>query len=222
VNENPANSALAAVGEIPGDAVRSRIIEATFCLLMEQGYAGASTREIARRARVSKRELYALFDSKEGILAAMIGGRAARMRQPLAFPEVQDRAALRAVLTKFGESLLREGSNPAVLAIMRLAVAETERSPDLARRLDADGRRPTRAALVALLAQARANGLFGDGDIEVEAMAARFLALLWSDLQLGLLLRVAEQPTADAITQRATGAVEGFFALYPAPLRSAG
>lgn len=222
MNENTASSALDSADEIPGDAVRSRIIEATFGLLMEKGYAGASTREIARRARVSKRELYALFDSKEGILAAMIGGRAARMRRPLAFPEVHDRGTLRAVLTEFGESLLREGSNPAVIAIMRLAIAEAERSPDLARRLDADGRRPTRAALVMLLAQAHAEGLFGDGDTEADAMAARFLALLWSDLQLGLLLRVAEPPTAEAVAQRVAGAVEAFLALYPAPLTPAG
>src|SRR5579872_5966383 len=48
------------------------ILGAAFSVLMERGYAGASTLEIARRARVSKRELYAAFGSKEGILAALM------------------------------------------------------------------------------------------------------------------------------------------------------
>ena len=33
-------------GELPKDPIRSRIIDATFQVLMEHGYAGASTREI--------------------------------------------------------------------------------------------------------------------------------------------------------------------------------
>jgi len=45
--------------------LRGRIIEAAFAVLMERGYAGASTIEIATRAKVSKRDLYALFGSKQ-------------------------------------------------------------------------------------------------------------------------------------------------------------
>lgn len=207
-------SSSAPIEEIACDGPRARIIDATFHVLMEKGYAGASTREIARRARVSKRDLYALFESKEGILAAMIRGRAQRMRQPLALPDVADRAALAEVLRQFGVSLLREGSNPAVTAIMRLAVAEAERAPDLARRLDEEGRRPTRAALAALLTLAQARRLVGDGD--PEAMAGEFLALLWGDLPMRLLLRLAEPPSAEAIDRRAGDAVAAFLALHPA------
>jgi len=39
--------------------VRARILEAAFAAFMEKGYATTSTLEIATRARVSKRELYA-------------------------------------------------------------------------------------------------------------------------------------------------------------------
>jgi AcrR family transcriptional regulator len=195
-----------------GDATRSRIIDATFHVLMERGYAGASTREIARRARVSKRELYALFESKEGILAAMIGGRAARMRQPLVLPDVVDRVALAETLRQFGISLLREGSKPEVTAVFRLAVAEAERAPDLARRLDADGRQPTRAALVAFLVRAAERGLIVG---ETPTMATRFLTLLWGDLQMTLLLRLAEPPAPAEIERRAGSAVAAFLSLYP-------
>ena len=39
--------------------VFGRVLSAAFSAFMERGYSGASTAEIARRAKVSKRELYA-------------------------------------------------------------------------------------------------------------------------------------------------------------------
>ena len=51
---------------------RRAILIAAVGVLMEKGYARASTLEIATRARVSKRELYAEFGSKRGILEALI------------------------------------------------------------------------------------------------------------------------------------------------------
>jgi AcrR family transcriptional regulator len=194
--------------------VRSRIIEATFEALVEHGYAGARTREIARRAKVSKRELYAIFGNKQGILAAMIEGRAARMRLPLALPRVADRQALEKTLVHFGVTLVREGSHPAVTALFRLAVIEAERSPEVARALDESGRKPTRRALVTFLERAAAQGLIEDAD--PETVAARFLALLWGDLQMSLVMRLADAPAPAAIEQRARAAASAVLALYPA------
>ena len=51
-------------------AVRKRILEAAFRAFMKSGYAAASTLEIATRARVSKRELYALVGNKQKMLIA--------------------------------------------------------------------------------------------------------------------------------------------------------
>ena len=63
-------------------AVRQRILEAAFAAFREKGYAGATTREIAARAKVSKRDLYTLFPDKQTMLAACIrsrpSGRASR------------------------------------------------------------------------------------------------------------------------------------------------
>ena len=75
---------------------RQSIIAATFAVLMERGYAGASTLEIARRARVSKRELYAEFGSKAGILEALIASTSARMQVPLTTAAITDRASFAA------------------------------------------------------------------------------------------------------------------------------
>jgi AcrR family transcriptional regulator len=198
--------------------VRSRITEATFHVLVEHGYAATSTREIARRARVSKRELYALFDSKDGILAAMIANRATRMREPLSIPDAPDRASLTRTLTRFGISFLTEASSPAVLALFRLAVAEAERAPSLAQHLHKYGRAPTFATLVDFLARAAANGLI-DGATPA-AIAGRFFALLWGDIQISLLLRLVEAPHPDEIEERASSAVDVLLSLYAVPDQS--
>src|SRR5260221_12964717 len=65
----------------PQDSERRQcIVAAAYAVLMEKGFAGASTLEIARRARVSKRELYAEFGSKAGILEALIAATSAKMQ----------------------------------------------------------------------------------------------------------------------------------------------
>src|SRR5258708_6175361 len=81
---------------------RRAILAAAFLVLMEQGYAGASTLEIATRAKVSKRELYAEFGNKAGILEALIATTPARMQVPLALPEPTHRTALAAILPQYG------------------------------------------------------------------------------------------------------------------------
>jgi AcrR family transcriptional regulator len=198
------------------DSARSRIIAATFHALVEHGYAGASTREIAKRAKVSKRELYTLFGSKQGILAAMVRARSERARLPLGLPEVGDRAALAQALIRFGETLVGEICQPAVMALFRLAVIEAERSPVIARIVDEHGRGPIRAALTDFLARAQACSLIGGAT--PEAMASEFLALLWGDLQIILLMRLSEAPAPAEIQRRAQAAVAALLSLHPEPL----
>jgi AcrR family transcriptional regulator len=59
-------------------ATRARIIGAAFQAFMEKGYAGTSTLEIATRAKISKRDLYANFPNKQAILLACITSSAPR------------------------------------------------------------------------------------------------------------------------------------------------
>ena len=59
---------------------------------MRLGYGGASTAQIARLARVSKRDLYAVFNSKQAMLCASVMERTERMRHPLNLPAPGDLA----------------------------------------------------------------------------------------------------------------------------------
>src|ERR1700757_3546828 len=93
-------------------AVRERILEAAFAAFMKNGYATTSMLEIATRARVSKRELYAVVGKKQEMLIAAISERAKRFDVPADLPVLRDRQTLERVLASFGAKLVREISNP--------------------------------------------------------------------------------------------------------------
>jgi AcrR family transcriptional regulator len=188
------------------------ILEAAYSVLIERGYGGASTLEIARRARVSKRELYAEFGDKAGMLRALIATTAERMRLPLATAEIADRTELTATLRRYGKTALGVLTSPAVLAINRLAIAEAGRSSDMGKILEDAGREPNRRALFGLLARAQAKGLLGDGD--PETMGRQFFSLLLGDLMLRLLLGVVRPPGPKEIERRAEAATSALLALH--------
>ncbi|HET9578743.1 MAG TPA: TetR/AcrR family transcriptional regulator [Usitatibacter sp.] len=191
---------------------RERILAAAMRAFIEHGFADATTLEIATRARVSKRELYALVGNKEEMLAACIAGRGSRMRLPEGFPAPADRASLRTALRRFGATILRELTDPNVAAVFRLGIAEAKRSPGIGRSLDAMGRQPARAALEALLRPAQASGLLADGDLD--AMMSHFVGLLWGDLLVWILLGVDKAPGAAQIERRADAAASVFLAAH--------
>src|SRR5262245_39677372 len=195
-------------------AVRERILAAAFEAFQERGYAATSTLEIATRAGVSKRELYSLVGNKQAMLIAAIGERARRLQAPADMPALRDRATLAQVLAAFGSRFVREVSDPDVVAVFRLAIAEAIQAPEVARTLDASGRETGRAALRHIMTQACAAGLL---DGRPADLAEQFAGLLWRDLMIGLLLGVVQRPTPRAIDARARDAAEAFLRLCPVP-----
>jgi AcrR family transcriptional regulator len=198
--------------------VRSRILTAAFEAFVERGYAATSTLEIATRARVSKRELYALVGNKQKMLVTAIGERATRLRAPANMPMLRDRATLAQVLTAFGIQTLREVSDPAVVAVFRLAISEAIQAPEVARTLDSVGREASRAALRQIMSESRAAGLIAGRPAD---LAGQFSGLLWRDLMISLLLRVTERPSPSAIEARARDAAVAFLQLHPLPTKVA-
>jgi AcrR family transcriptional regulator len=198
-----------AAGEMP---VRQRILSAAFSAFMEAGYAETSTLEIARRARVSKRELYGVVGNKQEMLAACVRERAKRLQAPADLPEPRDRDTLERALVAFGTQLLRETTDSTVIAVFRLAIAEAARAPEVARALDSFGRQTGRAALTAIMTQAQSHRLLSGRPPE---MAEQFAGLLWGDLMISLLLRIVDTPAPREITRRARSAATAFLQLHP-------
>jgi hypothetical protein len=100
--------------------------------------------------------------------------------------------------------LLTELTDPDVVALQRLAIAEADRSPEVRQALELYGRGACTLALRELLAAARPTALAADAD--VEALAGRFLSLLLGDLPMSLALGLRQAPDDHEIARRALDA----------------
>jgi AcrR family transcriptional regulator len=196
------------------NAVRARILDAAFAAFMKSGYAATSTLEIATSARVSKRELYALVGNKQKMLIACIRARATRLQVPDDFPVPRDRETLAHVLASFATQLVREITDPTVIAVFRLAIAEAVHAPEVAQALDFIGREASRAALRQIMARAQASGLLRGSPAD---LAELFGGLLWGNLMISLLLGVAKRPNSREVAARARDATAAFLQLNPSP-----
>jgi AcrR family transcriptional regulator len=190
------------------ESTRERVLEAAFTLFCEHGFSDVSMLEIATRAQVSKRDLYALFRNKQAVLADCIKERARRLRGPLdeADQAPKNREALAATLVEIGVSILKGVCQPEVLTVYRLTISESDRAPEIARLLDRNGREATRKALTKLLTKAQAKSFIVAG--KPADLATRYFAILWDDLLIRLLMRLREPPTDDEIRERAHRAAE--------------
>jgi AcrR family transcriptional regulator len=57
---------------VQGERSRARILEAATQLMADQGYAGTSVGDVCKKAGVAKTALYWHFESKEGLMAAVV------------------------------------------------------------------------------------------------------------------------------------------------------
>jgi hypothetical protein len=130
--------------------------------------------------------------------------------------EVCDRATLAHVLTAFGIQTVRQVSDPAVVAVFRLAIAEAVQAPEVARTLDSVGREASRGALRHIMSESRAAGLIAGRPAD---LVEQFAGLLWRDLMISLLLRVTDRPSPGAIEARARDAAVAFLQLHPLPTK---
>jgi len=86
-------------------SARDAIIEAAWALVQEEGLAGFSLRDLARRAGISPPTVYAYFDSKNAIYDAMFGAAAAQFADRMAEPYqcTDPRELLAAAARRFAE-----------------------------------------------------------------------------------------------------------------------
>jgi len=148
------------------------------------------------------------------MLIACISERAKRFDVPADLPVLRKRETLEQVLVSFGTKLVREISDPTVIAVFRLAIAEAVQAPEVARALNSIGREASRAALRKIMAEAHAAGLLTG---RPAALAEQFAGLLWRDLMVSLLLGVSERPNPHEIAGRAHEAAAAFLQLHPLP-----
>jgi AcrR family transcriptional regulator len=117
--------------ETRDDGHHERILRAAAALFLENGYEETSTADIARRARVSKRELYSNFADKRDILGAVIAQLQAEIlsQANISWSSSDD---IRKVLTQAGTRILEFISSERFGKLFRIVVAESFSDPETA------------------------------------------------------------------------------------------
>jgi AcrR family transcriptional regulator len=194
----------------PGGA-RARILDAAFDVLRAHGYSATQTREIAARAKVSKRDIYSEFGSKDGIFAALIATRAERMRRPAMEPAVGSREAFAATLRRVGVAVLEQLYDPAVISMFRLVIASAEGAPELARIMERNAFQPNQRVMGQMMSAAIEAGVVAG---EASALAGRFFALLTGGAHVQILLGIAEPPKPRELARHSAEVADDFLRLH--------
>jgi AcrR family transcriptional regulator len=103
-----------------------QILDAAIGVLIEHGYAGATTREIAARAGINEVTLFRRFESKSRLVRAAIHRDLAETTAIIASPTGDLRADLLAVLERYCATYRDHGSLPLMI------ILEAVRNPELA------------------------------------------------------------------------------------------
>ena len=116
--------------ELAGE-VDARILDAARKIFLERGFEGASIDEIAEVARSGKPTIYARFRDKRALFTEVVT-RDILSRITEFKSEVPTGATIEERLTSAAITLVHWGFDSDRIALMRLAVAEARRFPDLA------------------------------------------------------------------------------------------
>jgi TetR/AcrR family transcriptional repressor of mexJK operon len=164
-------------------AKREAILDAAQEVFLATGYAAASMDAVAARAGVSKATIYAHFDGKDRLFAAVMQRRC---EQSYAFSQPSDMTDARAALTELGQRLIDLMLAPEPLAMYRVVVAEAARHPDLAQAFYETGPARGRASIVAVLQELAGRGLLAVGNPWL--VCDQFIGMLRTDVYMRALL----------------------------------
>lgn len=179
---------------------RGEILRAAAKLFFEKGYEATTTRDIATLAKTSKRTVYAEFPSKDMILRALIAGSSAEITEVIDLELPETREALLATLAAFADRFLRLVLEHRRVSMMRLAIAESLRSPQIGREIETTGRQKLSASVERVLRHSASKGFIDGRDIGL-IMSAYFYVLL-GNLQMGMLLGTEPPPTEATLRER--------------------
>lgn len=183
-----------------------RILWAAGWVFSEKGYAAATTLDIAARARVSKRDVYRLFRSKQGILQALIAAHSSAMSAPVELADPVDLEHFLATLRTFGAGFLASYLDADKIALYRAAIAEAPTSAGIGKALAAAGADSVIASFTQFMTKAVMRGIVAAADAEL--VGAAYFNVLMGSWQLRLLTRTHAPPDAGTLQAQVDKAVE--------------
>lgn len=142
--------------------VEERILDAAQQVFVKRGYEGASVDEIAQTARAGKPTIYTRYPGKESLFAAVMARQVARNTQ---FENLMPQGrSFQAKLVNLGIALIERTLNGETIGLMRSAIAEADRFPELTRGVNEMARKRAATNLARLLGElAREEGIAGRG-----------------------------------------------------------
>ncbi len=115
--------------ELAGE-VEDRILDAARKVFLDRGFEGASIEEIADVARSGKPTIYARFRDKKALFTAAVTGYVIA-RQGRLENYSPSGSTIEERLASIGETVMQEALTPEWIGLVRLAIAEARRFPDL-------------------------------------------------------------------------------------------
>ncbi|MGE5147618.1 MAG: TetR/AcrR family transcriptional regulator [Candidatus Eiseniibacteriota bacterium] len=207
----PAPAAVAAAMQTAGKA--EKILDAAAQVFVEQGYSAASMDEISRVAGVSKATVYAHFQSKEQLFAAVVTTECQRHSQTLMAADL-DQRDVRSTLMGIGREFLELLTMPRALAFYRMVAIEAMRqgTHDLGRIFYESAAVTAQDRLTNFIKRATERGQLDVAD--PRRAAIQFYSLVKSDLFMTCLFGVVKTPSSEAVNRAVASAVDMFLRAY--------
>jgi len=188
-----------------GQARRALLVEAASELFLERGYEATSLDEIIARAGGSRRNVYEWFGGKEALFAAVVENGCAQILESLIVPDFAN-VEPRPALVSIGQRFMKALTEPRMLGLYRVIVAEGGRFPELGRAIFNFGPKQGYERLAANL---RAWDDQGRISVRDPDMAARLmLEMMKGDMHMRLLFEPENQPDANEINYQVELAVD--------------
>jgi AcrR family transcriptional regulator len=140
--------------------VEGRILDAARKVFLERGFEGASIDEIAEAARSGKPTIYARFANKRALFTAVVM-RDVVSRMEQFETDMATGATAKERLVTAGVAMLDWTLSSGRMGMIRLAVAEVQRFPDLAITVGRAGRERSTELAARLLGQIAQSGELG-------------------------------------------------------------
>jgi AcrR family transcriptional regulator len=187
---------------------RQRLVTAAEYVFVEMGYGAASMDGVARRAGMSKKTIYQVFETKQELFAAVIESRRDELAAMIESEGSDETCRPEDVLRRFLSQIARFVLAPRQAALYRLAVAESQRAPELANAFYREGSTKACSALMHWLALQHERGILHVPDSGSAAKMLFHMAI--AELQMRLLIGDCQEPDPSMIDERVEAAVRLF------------
>jgi AcrR family transcriptional regulator len=177
-------------------------------VFLEMGYDDASVDEIARRAGMSKKTIYRVFEAKQDLFAAVIEARRDELAAIMEGEAGDDGRPPEDVLKGCLRQIARFVLAPRQAALYRLALAEAQRAPELAHAFCREGSNRACAPLMQWLSLQHERGWLELPDPMAAAKMLFYMAI--AELQMRQLAGERSAPDDSVIEERIDQAVRIF------------